>query len=272
MSAFVFRMAWVTDVGLARELNEDSVLARPEIGLWAVADGMGGYGGGDVASRAVIEALEALPPSRSAADMLAEFEQEILRANSELRALARTRGVAVMGTTLVALMVHGLHFACVWCGDSRVYLRRGGVLTQVSRDHSEVQELIDRGLLNKEEASGWPRRNVVTRALGVSDKAELEIVDGPAYLGDRFLLCSDGLVTHVADEEIATLLVARDPQKACDDLLNLTLDRGASDNVSIIVVDCGTPCSDAAGVRDVVGRMHGDESTVISSSPRARSQ
>jgi serine/threonine protein phosphatase PrpC len=261
-SDFVFRMAWVTDVGLARELNEDSVLARPEIGLWAVADGMGGYGGGDVASRAVIEALNALPPSTSAAHLLAEFEQEILRANSELRALAGARGAAVMGTTLVALIVHGPHFACVWCGDSRVYLRRGDVLTQVSRDHSEVQELVDRGLIDKVEASNWPRRNVVTRALGVSDQAELEIVDGKAYVGDRFLLCSDGLVVHVADEEIAALLVARDPQKACDDLLNLTLDRGASDNVSIIVVDCGeeerTPYSDAAPGCDVIAQDRGD--------------
>jgi len=249
-SAFVFRTAWVTDVGRVRELNEDSVLARPEIGLWAVADGMGGYGGGDVASQAVVAALKTLAPDTSAAHLLAEFEQEILRANSELRALARARGAAVMGTTLVALLVHGPYFACVWCGDSRVYLRRGGVLTQVSRDHSEVQELIDRGLIDKVEASNWPRRNVVTRALGVSDQADLEIVDGPAYVGDRFLLCSDGLVVHVADEEIAALLVARDPQKACDDLLNLTLERGASDNVSIIVVDCGeeerAPYSDAA--------------------------
>jgi serine/threonine protein phosphatase PrpC len=249
-SAFVFRTAWVTDVGRVRELNEDSVLARPEIGLWAVADGMGGYGGGDVASQAVVAGLKTLAPNASAAHLLAEFEQEISRANSQLRTLARARGAAVMGTTLVALLVHGSHFACVWCGDSRVYLSRGGVLTQVSRDHSEVQELIDSGLIDEVEAYSWPRRNVVTRALGVSDQADLEIVDGRAYVDDRFLLCSDGLVVHVADEEIAALLSARDPQQACDDLLNLTLERGASDNVSIIVVDCAederAPYSDAA--------------------------
>jgi len=135
-------------------------------------------------------------------------------------------------------MVHGTHFACVWCGDSRVYLRRNGKLAQISRDHSEVQELIDRGVLRKEEAKTWPRRNVVTRALGATDEPELEIVDGPAYLGDRFLLCSDGLTVHVADDEIAALLEAPDPERAVDDLLRLTLKRGASDNVSIIVVDC----------------------------------
>ncbi len=236
--AFDFRMACVTHVGLVRKINEDSVLAKPEIGLWAVADGMGGHGGGDVASRSVIDALGTLAPSASAADLLGEFERKIMRVNAELRALSLSRDAAVIGTTLIALMVHRSHFACVWCGDSRAYLRRDGALSRVSRDHSEVQELIDRGLLDEEEARSWPRRNVVTRALGATDQAELDLVDGPIYAGDRFLLCSDGLTGHVRDEEIAALIVEGEPQKACDDLLDLTLDRGAHDNVSIIVVDC----------------------------------
>ena len=247
--ALAFQTACVTNVGLARDLNEDNVLARPDIGLWAVADGMGGYGGGDIASGAVVTALKTLAPSASAAQLLAEFEQQIVRVNADLRALARARAEAILGTTLVALMIHGAHFACVWCGDSRGYLMRNGKLSQVSRDHSEVQELIDRGLLRKDEARSWPRRNVVTRALGATDEAELEIVDGPAYAGDRFLLCSDGLTTHVADDEIAALLTAVHPQRAVDELLRLTLERGASDNVSIIVVDCeqaeATPAADA---------------------------
>ena len=211
---------------------------RPDIGLWAVADGMGGYGGGDVASGAVVSALKTLAPSASAAQLLAEFEQQIMRVNTDLRAMAHARAGAILGTTLVALMIHGAHFACVWCGDSRGYLMRNGKLSPVSRDHSEVQELIDRGLLRQDEARSWPRRNVVTRALGAADQAELEIMDGPAYAGDRFLLCSDGLTTHVADDEIAALLTAVHPQRAVDELLRLTLERGASDNVSIIVVDC----------------------------------
>jgi len=238
---FAFQTACVTNVGLEREHNEDNLLARPDIGLWAVADGMGGYGGGDVASGAVVAALKTLAPPASASQLLAEFEQKIVRVNADLREMSRARDGAILGTTLVALMVHGPHFACVWCGDSRVYLRRNGILSQVSRDHSEVQELVDRGLLRKEEAMTWARRNVVTRALGATDQAELEIVDGPAYVGDRFLLCSDGLTVHVADDEIAALLGAVDPQSAVDDLLRLTLERGASDNVSIIVVDCEQP-------------------------------
>jgi serine/threonine protein phosphatase PrpC len=236
--AFDYRSACVSHVGLARKVNEDSVLAKPEIGLWAIADGMGGYGGGDVASRAVVDALETLAPNPSAAELLGEFEQSIMRVNAHLRALSLSRRAAVIGTTLVALMIHRGHFACVWCGDSRAYLRRGDELSRVSRDHSEVQELIDRGLLGEEEARTWPRRNVVTRALGANDQAELDLIDGPIFTGDRFLLCSDGLTGHVRDEEIAALIAEGEPQKACDDLLHLTLDRGARDNVSIIVVDC----------------------------------
>jgi protein phosphatase len=235
---FAFRTAWVSDVGRVRELNEDSVLARPEIGLWAVADGMGGYGGGDVASHAVVEALRALAPTASAALLLDAFEQKVFRVNSDLRALALAGEVEIVGTTLVALLVHSEHFACVWCGDSRAYLRRDGVLSQISRDHSEVQELIDRGLLDEEKAKTWPRRNVVTRALGAADSPELDLVDGRIYSGDRFLLCSDGLTTHVARDEIAATLSVANAQSAVDRLLGLTLERGASDNTSIIVVDC----------------------------------
>lgn len=238
---FSFQTGCVSDVGLARDINEDNVLVRPEIGLWAVADGMGGYGGGDVASAAVMSALKTLAPSATAADLLAQFEARIVQVNADLRTMAQARGKSVIGTTLVALMVHGNHFACVWCGDSRCYLSRAGALSQVSRDHSEVQELVDRGLLRPEEARSWPRRNIVTRALGAADGVELEIVDGPVHPGDRFVLCSDGLTTHIADSEIAAQLMADDPQAAVDSLLDLTLKRGASDNVSIIVVDCAEP-------------------------------
>jgi len=237
---FAFRVGCVSHVGRVREHNEDSVLSRPAIGLWAVSDGMGGHGNGDLASQAVVKALEGLAPSESAARLLADFEQKIIGVNAELRALARAKDRRVIGATLVALIVHGGHYACVWCGDSRAYLRRSASLTQVSRDHSEVQELVDRGVLSKEQGRSWPGRNVITRALGASDQAELEIVDGPAFAGDRFLLCSDGLVVHVTDDEIAAELAAHDPQAACDSLLRLTLERGASDNVAIIVVDCDT--------------------------------
>jgi protein phosphatase len=235
---FVFRTGAATDVGKLRKLNEDSLIARPEIGLWAIADGMGGHAGGDIASRAVVAALGALAKPASAAALLADFERAVGETNLELRRLARQRGNAVIGSTLAAVLIFDEHFACVWCGDSRVYLLRDGALKQVSRDHSEVQDLIDRGVLDRDEAKTWPRRNVVTRALGVVDEPELEISDGRALPGDRFLLCSDGLTGHVADDEIAGPLAAEDPQKACDALIALTLQRGASDNVSVVIVIC----------------------------------
>ena len=259
-SAFTFLTGAATHVGRVRKLNEDSVLARPEIGLWVVADGMGGHGGGDVASQAVVKALATLEATDSATELLDGFEARIAEVNGELRALARSRGAAIIGTTLAALLIHGPHYACVWCGDSRAYLLRNGAMTQISRDHSEVQDLVDRGILDTAEAKTWPRRNIITRALGVADRADLEIIDGRAHRGDRFLLCSDGLTNHLTDAEIAALLANGTAQKACDDLIALTLRRGASDNVSIVVVDCEAdartvrsdrlPLHEGAGVAD----------------------
>jgi serine/threonine protein phosphatase PrpC len=235
---FAYRSGSVCHVGRVREVNEDSVLTLPAVGLWAVSDGMGGYGNGDIASRAVVDALEGLEPNESAARLLAEFEQKIIGVNADLRMLARARRRRIIGATLVALIVHGSHYASVWCGDSRTYLLRDKSLKQITRDHSEVQELVDQGVLSREEARSWAGRNVITRALGATDRAELEIVDGAVHAGDRFLLCSDGLVTHASDDEIAALLAGDDPQEVCDKLLTLTLSRGASDNVSIVIVDC----------------------------------
>lgn len=238
-----FRCAARSHVGNVRRLNEDSVLERPEIGLWAVADGMGGYGGGDIASAAVVDALRRLAPPPTAALFLSDFEASIADVNRDLRAIARRQAGSLIGTTLVAMLIFDSHFACVWCGDSRAYLLRGGVLTQISRDHSEVQDLIDRGLVGVEEARTWPGRNVVTRALGATDLPDLEIVDGPAAPGDRYLLCSDGLIGHVSDREIAERLSRDPPRQACDALIALTLQRGATDNVSVVVIDC----AEAAG-------------------------
>jgi serine/threonine protein phosphatase PrpC len=235
---FVFKTATASHIGQVRKVNEDDLLVRPEVGLWVVVDGMGGHGGGDLASSAIVAALEEIGALDSAAELLAQFETCIIRVNADLRALAQSKGTAVIGATIVAILIHGANYACVWCGDSRAYLLREGALTLISHDHSEVQDLIDRGILEPGEAKKWPRRNVVTRALGVADQAALDIRDGAIRAGDRFLLCSDGLTDHVDDSEIAALLGAADPQKACDLLIALTLERGAADNVSIVVIAC----------------------------------
>ncbi len=238
MADAILRGAGATHVGLRRQRNEDSFLLRPEAGLWAVADGMGGHDGGDVASRIATQALGALAIAPTGQERLAAVERAVIAANRDIRAYAQMRGDAVMGTTLVALLVHGAHFACLWCGDSRAYLLRDGALRQLSRDHSEMQDLVDRGVLDAHEAKSWPRRSVVTRALGVTEAVELDLVSDRIAPGDAFLLCSDGLTAHCGDADIAAALAGTDPQAMCDGLIALTLQRGASDNVSAIALRC----------------------------------
>ena len=233
------RAGSATDVGRKRARNEDSLILRPEIGLWAVADGMGGHGYGDVASRMAVDALKGVSPAPSGEALLAAVEEALLAANQEMRAFAERQGHALMGTTLVTLLMFGGHFACLWCGDSRAYLLRDGALRQLTRDHSEMQDLIDRGVLDPEEAKLWPRRGVLTRALGAMEAPELDLVSDRWAPGDAFLLCSDGLTAHWEDSDIAAALVGQDPQAVCDGLIALTLQRGASDNVTVMVLRCG---------------------------------
>jgi len=235
MATLHARSASATHVGRVREVNEDGVFDRPDLGLWAVADGMGGHGDGDLASGAIIEAMAALSQPTSALEMRREFERQVEAAHRRLHELSAERG-GVVGATLVALLRFEAHFACLWCGDSRAYLYRRGELAQLSHDHSRAQDLVDGGVMSPEEARVWRGRNVVTRALGVEGEVELDMVDGPLAPGDRILLCSDGLTGHVQDSEIARALGVRGPEEACAALVALTLERGAEDNVSLIVV------------------------------------
>jgi serine/threonine protein phosphatase PrpC len=231
----LFETGSATHVGKVRTRNEDSLLARPEIGLWAVADGMGGHNAGDLASAAVISALQSIGRAQTAAELLARCEQQIAKANSTLLDVSRQRG-SLVGTTVAVLLVHDQHFACVWAGDSRVYLVRDRTIALRSRDHTEAQELVAEGRLTPAEARAWPRRNVITRAVGVREETELEINNGILQAGDVFVLCSDGLTNHVDDNEILEAAAANTPQHACDALIGLTLSRGATDNVTAIAV------------------------------------
>lgn len=228
----------VTHEGRVRQLNEDRYFASPRIGVWVVADGMGGHDAGEIASATIIAQFETLGVATSAPDLRARVEDRIERANAEIWNISQKRGGGTIGSTLVALLTFERQFACVWLGDSRVYLCRDGVLTQVSRDHTEVQELVDRGVITPREALTWPRRNVITRAVGVHETAEPEIRMGALEAGDMFVLNSDGLTGHVSDDEILEAVVGGDPQAACRTLLDLVLERGATDNVTIVVVRC----------------------------------
>lgn len=233
---FRFDTGAVTHTGHARDHNEDNYLAEPEAGLWVVADGMGGHHGGDFASAAIVDHLGSIGFASSAPDLQARFVERITRANGQIQQRSRDQHGATIGATVAALLVYDRHFACVWSGDSRVYLIRDGALRQLTRDHTEVQELLDRGAITPEEARNWPRRNVITRAIGVSPTVDLDHAYGNLRTGDTFVLCSDGLTAHVADDEIAHVAAEADPSAACERLLDLVLERGASDNVTILVV------------------------------------
>jgi protein phosphatase len=224
-----------THVGKVRERNEDSYLVRPDVGLWAVADGMGGHQDGELASRTVIEALQAVETPASGEDLLSRCEDRIAVANSRLREISRQNGGATMGATLALLLARDGHYACVWCGDSRIYVARPGEIVQLSRDHNEVEELLAAGVITPEEARTWRGRNMITRAIGVYDNVELEITTGPLHTGNTFLVCSDGLTAHLEETEMLDCVTNSLPQEACDRLVALALERGGLDNVTVIV-------------------------------------
>ncbi|SON55890.1 Serine/threonine phosphatase stp [Hartmannibacter diazotrophicus] len=237
--SFTFSTGSVTKTGCVRDHNEDRLLAKPEVGVWLVADGMGGHEAGDKASEAIVSHMESIGIASSEADLVARFADRLQRANAEIRELSRSRGGALIGSTVAGLVIYQRFCAILWCGDSRVYRIRHGVIEQLSRDHTEVQALLDRGLITSEEAQNWPRRNVITRAVGIEDEVDLDFQDDEARSGDLFILCSDGLTGHVADGEILELAEASDDtQDLCDRLVDLTYARGASDNVTVIAVAC----------------------------------
>lgn len=227
-----------THVGKVRKANEDSYIVLPEVGIWAVADGVGGHEAGQMASQTVTNALATIGPAVSPEDQVARFQERVLRANDRILELAQERGGGLIGTTIAAILIYGWRFICAWAGDSRVYLVRNDQIIQVSRDHSEVQELIDQGMLRPEEAKTWPRRNVITRAIGIFEDLEVELREGDVQPGDVFLVCSDGLTGHLSDQDILNAIGAQRSQDICDNLIESTLDRGATDNVSIVVVRC----------------------------------
>lgn len=226
-----------THTGRIRDLNEDQFIVKSESGLFAVADGMGGHEAGEIASSNIVEQLEGVGVPNSARDLRARFEECVSVANRTIRQIAEARNAAVIGSTLAALLAFDRQYACLWAGDSRVYMLRQNEFMQLSRDHTEVQDLLDRGLISADEASTWPRRNVITRAIGTVDEPELDFTYGEIEAGDKFLICSDGLTAHLDDEEIGDILMAHGARGACDALIALTLERGATDNVTVVAIE-----------------------------------
>lgn len=237
-SSLQFSVAGLTHKGMVRAHNEDSICVLTEIGLWAVADGMGGHSAGDVASGIIAEELGSTGVAISAQDQRARVLERLDRAHRRIRDHAAANNLRTVGATTAALLIHESQLSCIWAGDSRIYLSRDGELTRLTRDHSEVAQYVAAGMMTESEARTAPRRNVITRAIGIGEEAQPEMVTGPAKPGDRLLICSDGLTEHVEDAELADVLADTMPvANVADWLLSETLRRGAKDNVSVIVVE-----------------------------------
>ncbi|WP_240099753.1 PP2C family protein-serine/threonine phosphatase [Thermomonas flagellata] len=225
----------LTHVGLRRELNEDTYYGDSALGLWLVADGMGGHDYGEVASALAREAIvREVRAGRSLQEAIRIADAEIIRCS-------RRRGDSLpMGTTVAAARIQGNRFEVAWVGDSRIYLWRDGQLTQLSHDHSYVQELIAQGAITADQARSHPHRNVVTQALGVTDPEQLnvETLSGELRPGMQLLLCSDGLTEEVDDGTIARVLAHQEcsAQECVDGLVAAALDGGGSDNVTAILI------------------------------------
>jgi len=245
-SAAAFGFRWHScgrsDPGSARGENEDSCLDLAQQALWVVADGMGGYLQGELASKTIVELCHSI----EAPDNLTQFSglvsQRLKEANLSLREEAVRRDVKTIGSTVVALMLAEGSFCCLWAGDSRLYRYRNDALEQLTRDHSLIEDLIGAGVLPA-GTTRHPSANIITRSVGGEDELQLESITGKLRPGDVFLLCSDGLYKELEHSEIAAAMSNAPPALVCDRLIQQTLDRGARDNVTVLVISVETSIS-----------------------------
>jgi PPM family protein phosphatase len=248
------RWGGATHVGRVRSTNDDNYMARDDVGLWAVADGMGGHRGGDVASAIASETLGRSFSDRTVDGLIDAIE----RANEAVyETAAGEPELTGMGTTMVALAVVDEHgdelLAIANVGDSRVYRYSVGQLEQLTDDHSLVADLVREGTLSQEEAAVHPQRNIVTRALGVNDRVPVDTLTVDPVVGDRYLLCSDGLFNEVPEPGIAAVLrQVDDPAEAADELVRLAVEGGGRDNVTVVVVDVIDDGGRAAAASDAL--------------------
>lgn len=226
-----------THQGNVRSLNEDSILSKPESGLWVVADGMGGHSAGDVASQLIVADLEAIPHQNTLSEMVDAVDDALLKTNLKLRAHSQNHlnGVTI-GSTVVCLVLREKTGAVLWVGDSRLYRFREGELEQLTRDHSEVQARIDSGVLSAEQAEKSNIKNILSRAVGAFDELAIDVNAFTVQVGDLFLLCSDGLYNELDDSELQNILQTSNLEKLPADLMRAGLSRKAKDNISLIVV------------------------------------
>jgi PPM family protein phosphatase len=241
-----------TDVGRRRKGNEDSFCLAPEIGLFVVADGMGGHAAGEVASRLAVETIHEWMAKYLGGDSVAVVGPEepacsaesnylvssIRLANRVIYDAAQGRSeYAGMGTTVVSILATGERLTLAHVGDSRIYRVRGDEIAQVSRDHSFVQQQVDRGIITPEEAEESQYKHMITRALGLKESVEVDVAERPAEAGDTFILCSDGLSDLLDNEEILAIVKEQpDLAQACQQLIDRANLKGGDDNITTLLV------------------------------------
>lgn len=226
-----------TNVGTVREINEDSIMSNSDTGLWAVADGMGGYEAGNVASNMIVGALQEIQDQNYLSNFVTTVEDKLIDANDRILEYAEIMlDGRTLGSTVVSLLIQGQVGICMWVGDSRLYLLRNNEMIQLSRDHSRVEELLQQGLITEEEVENHPDSNVITRAIGIGQELCVDINVFNVQLGDAFLLCSDGLYNAVNEHEIMNQMAQGSAEEGVRSLIEIALENGASDNVSIIIV------------------------------------
>ncbi|WP_031516182.1 Stp1/IreP family PP2C-type Ser/Thr phosphatase [Desulfofalx alkaliphila] len=235
------RWSQITEVGLVRSENEDSLLVCPDIGLFVVADGMGGHQAGEVASRQALVYLERylrreLPNTADVGKLVVEAMEQANRHVYEMA--CNDANLQGMGTTVTACLLSGDTVYVAHVGDSRAYLLRGNTIKQVTDDHSLVGELVKNGSITEDLAQVHPRRNVLTQAVGAMTNVEVDLYKLVLYKGDRLLLCTDGLTNHLVGKEIHAIVSSVDtPDEAVKKLANAALEQGGTDNVSIILIE-----------------------------------
>jgi serine/threonine-protein phosphatase Stp1 len=220
-----------------RTVNQDAFFAADDAGLWAVSDGMGGHAWGEIASTEVVNRLKALATSSSCPIPVKAVERALLDANLALQERSATSRLHLgMGATAAALCANGGRYSCLWVGDSRIYRLRDGSLTLLTHDHRYVQELVDSGVLAADAARNHPRRNILTRAVGLERELRIDACDGVLMRDDKFLLATDGVTGICSDEEIASSLQNHGIDDAADQLVTLCDKKGSPDNLTLVLV------------------------------------
>ena len=252
----------LTDVGMSREHNEDSILWDNDLGLALLADGMGGHNAGEVASAMAVDHVRAALREKLLGSQDGECEEceaavsnAIIFANQQIFDHSQQNlDCAGMGTTMALALLQGGGLIIAHVGDSRIYRFRDHELARVTSDHSLVQELVDNGYLSQEEARMSVSKNLITRALGIGVEVEVEVTKQLAEAGDLYLLCSDGLTDLVADEEIQGILANWNGMEVmAKELVSLANERGGTDNISVILMRLHEAFADDNGINDSVG-------------------